>query len=117
MDPPDFNFENINIGEILGSLSPEDFEKLSSLASQFTGAEKAQEEPCREETGSGFNIDPDMLFKIMNIMQKLNSRQNDPRCNLITALKPLLSPEKRHKADMAIDLLRLMSLKDIFGAE
>ncbi len=114
MDPPEFDFENL--GDILGSLSQEDIDRLSSLAGQFMGTEKA-EEPCREETGGGFNLDPDMIFRLMNIMQKLNSRQNDPRCNLIVALKPLLSPERRQKADIAIELLRLMSLKDIFGME
>ena len=117
MDPPDFSFDNL--GEILGSLSQEDIDRLSALAGQLMGTgaeEQTQQEPCRNET-SGFGIDPDMLFKIMSIMQKLQSRQNDPRCNLITALKPLLSPERQQKADMAIELLRLMSLKDIFGTE
>ena len=113
MDPPEFNFDNI--GEILGSLSPEDFEKLGSIAQQFMGGQP-EEEPCANEAG-GFNIDPDMLFRIMNIMNKLNSRQNDPRCNLITALKPLLSPERRQKADTAIELLRLMSIFSLFGTE
>lgn len=107
MDPPDFNFENI--GDIIGSLSQEDIEKISSIAEQFMGEEKS-EEPVTEQSTGGFNIDPDMLFKIMNIMQKLNSRQNDPRCNLIAALKPLLSPQKRPKADAAIEMLRLMNI-------
>ena len=117
MDPPDFSLDNL--GEILGNLSQEDIDRLSALAGQFMGGgaeTPPQEEPCQNETG-GFGIDPDMLFKIMSIMQKLQSRQNDPRCNLIIALKPLLSPERRQKADMAIELLRLMSLKDIFGTE
>lgn len=122
MDPPDFNFENI--GDILGSLSQEDIEKLSGLAGQFMGGEKADNTnescDCSNEGFGGFNIDPEMIFKLMNIMQKLQSRQNDPRCNLIAALKPLLSPQRRHKADAAIEILRLMSifsLKDIFGTE
>ena len=117
MDPPEFDFENL--GDILGSLSQEDIDRLSSLAGQFMGTEKA-EETCREEPVGGFDINPDMLFRLMNIMQKLQSRQNDPRCNLIASLKPLLSPERRQKADKAIELLRLMnvfSLKDIFGME
>ena len=123
MDPPDFNFENI--GDILGSLSQEDIERISGLAGQFMGGGKADNADGGiggDEGGffGGFNIDPDMLFRLMNIMQKLQSRQNDPRCNLIRALKPLLSPCRRHKADAAIEMLRLMSifdLKDIFGTE
>ncbi len=122
MDPPDFNFDNI--GDILGSLSQEDIEKLSGLAGQFMGGEKSDGAnegcDCNNEGFGGFNLDPEMIFKLMNIMQKLQSRQNDPRCNLIRALKPLLSPERRHKADAAIEMLRLMSIfsiKDIFGTE
>ena len=117
MDPPDFNLDSI--GDILGSLTDEDIERLSSLAGQFMGAEK-NEENCRNETGGGFSLDPDMLIRLMNIMQRLGNMQNDARCNLISALKPLLSPEKRHRADKAIELLRLMSifaLGDAFGVE
>ena len=117
MDPPEFNFENL--GDILSSLSPDDIDRLGSLASQFMGSEQ-NEEPCKNESAGCFTIDPDMIFRLMNIMQKLNSQHNDLRCNLIVALKPLLSPERRHKADQAIELLRIMSifsLKDIFGTE
>ena len=117
MDPPEFDFGSL--GDILGSLSQEDIDRLAGLAGQFMGGESS-EAPPHNETGTGFSIDPDMIFRLMNIMQKLQSPQNDPRCNLIAALKPLLSPERRHKADKAIELLRLMSifsLKDIFGME
>lgn len=118
MDPPDFDFSSL--GDIIGSLSAEDFEKISNLAGQFTGEGKSQQNTYDESDSGGFNIDPDMIFRLMGIMQKLNSRQNDPRCNLITALKPLLSPQKRQKADTAIELLRMFSifsLTDIFGTE
>ena len=124
MDPPDFNFESI--GDILGNLSQEDIEKLSGLAGQFMGAQSEDNtgDNCDYDNEGGgfggFNIDPDMLFRLMNIMQKLQSRQNDPRSNLIRALKPLLSPERRQKADTAMEILRLMSIfsiTDIFGTE
>lgn len=116
MDPPELDFESI--GDILGSLSQEDIDRLAGLAGQFMGGEGAKE-PSQNEAG-GFNLDPDMIFRLMNIMQKLQSRQNDPRCNLIASLKPLLSPGRRQKADKAIELLRLMSIfsiGDIFGME
>lgn len=117
MDPPELNFENL--GDILSSLSQEDFEKINNLAQQFMGSEKA-EEKCESQPQEGFNLDPEMLFRLMNIFQRINSQQNDPRCNLIAALKPLLSAQRRQKADRAIELLRLMnifSMKDIFGME
>ena len=117
MDPPEFDFENL--GDILGSLSQEDIDRLSSLAGQFMGTEKA-EETCREEPVGGFDINPDMLFRIASIFEKLNSSRNDPRCNLICALKPMLSPARREKADTAIELLKLMSILsagDLFNTE
>ena len=52
MDPPDFNFENI--GDILGSLSQEDIEKISSIAGQFMSgeaADKAEGCDCGDEGG------------------------------------------------------------------
>ena len=73
MDPPDFNFDNI--GDILGSLSQEDIEKLSEIAGQFMGDEKTDntQGDC-DFSGDGnvfggFNIVWDMLFRLMIIIQ------------------------------------------------
>lgn len=119
MDPPDFIPENFE--DILAGLTDEDFEKISRLAEQFT-SEKSESYQKKEKSdeSNGFSIDPQMLMKLMNIFQKLNSRQDDPRCNLIAALKPLLSPERRKKADTAMEILRIFSvfsMGDIFSSE
>lgn len=107
MDPPDFSLENLS--DILGSLSSEDLESLKNIADQFTN-EQSTSANTDSETNSFLNFDPEMIFKIMNMFEKMNSLQNDPRCNLITALKPLLSPKKRQKADMALEFIRLFSI-------
>lgn len=108
MDPPDFDADII--GDILKNLSPEDMENLTAAAQNIMG----NGDGCSDENQSGssgdFPFDPDMLFRIAGIFEKLNSSKNDPRCNLISALKPLLSPARREKADRAIELLRLMSI-------
>ena len=116
MDPPDFDLNAIS--DLLGNISPEELEKISSLALGLAGGEKADEKQEEgTDNGSGFNLDPEMLFRIMEIFNRLNSQQNDPRCNLISALKPLLSPQKREKADRAIEMLRLVSIFSLFGME
>lgn len=115
MDPPDFDVGML--GDILGSLSPEDIENLTAAAESIMGGKSEKGDGCENESG-GFPFDPEMLFKIAQLFERLNSSRNDPRCNLISALKPMLSPQRREKADKAIELLRLMSLLsmgDILG--
>lgn len=114
MDPPDFD-----IGEILGKLSSEDIERISSVAQGFCGGNSDGDNSNCSDGAAAFPFDPEMLFKIAEIFEKLNCSSNDPRCKLISALKPLLSPQRREKADRAIELMKLMSilsLGDIFNS-
>lgn len=106
MDPPDFIPDNF--ADIIDNLSDEDLEKILNMARQFTSESGNCENNADENPG--FNFDPGMIFRLMNIFEKLNSCKNDPRCNLITALKPLLSAERRQKADTAVELIRLFTV-------
>lgn len=106
MDPPDFFPDNL--ADIIGSLSDDDLGKIMDMAQQFTAENESSED--KSEEGPGFSFDPEMIFRLMSIFEKLNSCQNDPRCNLIAALKPLLSAERRQKADTAIELIRLFTV-------
>lgn len=105
MDPPDFGADILS--DILKNLSDEDIENIAAAAQSFTG--NTDKDSCENDAG-GFAFDPEMLFKIAQLFEMLNSNRNDPRCNLIAAMKPLLSPLRREKADRAIELLRLMSI-------
>lgn len=60
-------------------------------------------QPERETGGVGM----DKLVKLFGIMQQGGS--DDGSVGLILALKPLLKPETRPKADRVIKLMRLMS--------
>ncbi len=114
MAPPDFSIDAL--GEILGSLSDEDMQKIIGLADSFTSQSNSDGSPPPSE--NGFSFDPEMLIRLMGIFEKLRSNKNDPRCNLITALKPLLSPKRRQKADQALELMKLLSILsdgDIFS--
>lgn len=108
---------------ILDNLSEEDINNLSAFAESLGESGKGEQNEnfgeAQDDSG-GFSIDPEMLFKIMNLFSRLNSNRNDPRCNLIAALKPLLSPKRQKKADTAIELMRvfsILSFGDIFGSE
>lgn len=70
-----------------------------------------------DHTGAGNatgGIDPEnieLMFKIQNIMSKINSRKNSRQSQLLTALKPFLKPSRREKVDSA---MKLLSFSEVF---
>lgn len=108
-----------NINDLLTSISPQDMEKLKSVASSLM-SNKASEQSRPQETQStdGMstlfgNDTTDMLMKVATQM----NREND-KTAFIKALQPLLSEERRVKADEAMKFMRLMDtlplLKGLF---
>lgn len=99
---------------IINSLSQKDIEQLSSFAQSFSSSSGgAPDEGAKKENGQDIIQDAEMIEKIMLIMRKLSKQRQDPRCELLTALKPMLSPQKRKKADEAINMLRVLSILPI----
>lgn len=107
MDFGSLNLENIE--NIINSMSQKDIEDLSAIASQFfTNNNEPPPKTKKEEKSEG--IDFETITKIASVLGKLSAQPKDPGCELLTALKPMLSPERRHKADEAIKMMQLMSL-------
>lgn len=104
------NFDDI--GSILSSLSEEEMGNLSDMAQQFMGGDGNgnNSETAADPFGG---IDPQMIAKLIELMPLLQSKGDDERTRLIAALKPLLSPHRRRKADEAIQLMRLMDMLPI----
>ena len=104
------------IENIINSMSQKDIEDLTAMASQlFSGANSnsssnPNSSPRPEHNDPIDGIDFDTITKIASVLGKLSSQPKDPGCELLTALKPMLSPERRHKADEAIKMMRLISL-------
>ena len=76
----------------------------------FISGQSTNNSESQQKDESGMPFDPEMLLRLMSIIEKLNSNKNDPRCNLIAALKPLLSERRRQKADLALELMRIFSI-------
>ena len=55
-------------------------------------------------------IDFETVTKIASVINRLSSMPKDPGCELLSALKPMLSPERQHKADEAIKIMQIMAL-------
>ncbi len=107
------NFEDIS--GLLAGLSQEDMAALSSAAGQLFGGdgdeekEKSADKACGEDNIFG-GIDPQIIAKIMQLMPLLQGGADNERTRLIHALKPLLSPARRKKADEAMQLMRIMDM-------
>lgn len=110
MDLGSLNFEGIE--NLINSMSQSDIEELSSLAGEFF-SDKNKNDRAGDNTNQG--VDFETITKIASVMSKLSSMPKDPACELLTALKPMLSPERRHKADEAIKMMQLLSLLPLLG--
>lgn len=130
--------DNLNINDILSSLSNEDIEMLKGVAGSIlnqsdTQSSAQQQKPPQSAPQSapqerqslppqlnGLNFNSDdfaMIMKAKSIFDRMN-KTSSKNTDLINALKPHLSEQSRQKADQAIRILKLFDmlpyLKDLF---
>lgn len=102
------------ISELLSD--PDGINKIKSIAeSLFKDGNDDQRNPptpVSDTSQAGGFSPPDSfdISKIMGLMSVLNSNQNDRRSELLLALKPHLSSERRERVDKAVKLLKIVSL-------
>jgi hypothetical protein len=67
-----------------------------------------------KETGSSpfdnIAVDFETIRKISSIMEKINCKKQDIRCDFLLSLKPLLSKPRQQKIDNAVQMLRIIDL-------
>jgi len=126
--------DNVNINDILSSLSNDDIEMLKGVAGSIlnqsdTQSSAQQQKPPQSApqdrqslppqiNGLNFNSDDfAMIMKAKSIFDRMN-KTSSKNADLINALKPHLSEQSRQKADQAIRILKLFDmlpyLKDLF---
>ncbi len=113
-----------SISELLSSVSPEELERLKSVAQNLisqnsAGASAAESPPQHTEKNNGSVsslFGEDTAKMLATVAGQLN--REDDRTKFIAALRPLLSEDRRKKADEAMRFLRLMDtlplLKGLF---
>lgn len=109
----DLDFSQIS--EMLGNMSEDELQNLQdaaqSLFSSF-GGEEPYGETRHQQAGFGGDFGamftPELLGKLSQIMQRMNGR--DPRTDLILALKPHLSRRRQHRAEQAVQMMKMMEL-------
>lgn len=103
----------LDLSAVLGKLA-ENPDMLKGILSSLT-AEGATEEKAGEDSPAPPAIDPEAVAKLAPVMSMLggkNLQQNSPRCELLRALRPYLSPARREAVDY---MIRLDGLGGILG--
>lgn len=109
MELGDINLETI--GDMLSSLSDEEMENITKLASDmFSGAKQSSGDNEKGRESKSAPFDMETVMKMASVLGKLGSQPEDPACKLLRDLKPMLSPARRPKVDKAIQMLRIVSL-------
>ena len=105
----------MDISSILSSLSNEDIERLKTTAQQFFGTQE-KKEPEKEAKNNDNNtgmlpelpFDPELLTGVARLSRMMN--ENDEKSAFIASLKPLLSEQRRKKADDAVMMLKFFRI-------
>ena len=98
-----------SINDILSSVSSEDLEKLKGVASQLmSGANNGSDGKAPSQSADMLSslLGNDSAQMLVKVMSRLN--QESSKTQFIKALSPLLSEEKRKKAEEAARFLKLM---------
>lgn len=92
---------------------PETMSKVRKMAQGLFSEEKEEDVPKSSAPSFDFMPNAEELSKIMGVISRLNTKGNDPRSQLLLALKPHLSEPRREKVDTALKLLGLIDLLPI----
>ncbi|MBQ7540804.1 MAG: hypothetical protein IJT44_00760 [Clostridia bacterium] len=103
-----------NIGQLLSSLSDEEFQSLRDTAQSLLSGNAAAPPPNAPQDETA--IDPQMMAKLGRLMRAMR-RGEDERSALIGALKPYLSAPRRKRADEVMQMLRLVDLLPMLKEE
>lgn len=105
--------DNINnaISQLQNMLSSEDgMKSIENMLGSFGGTN--QNNPVADLGNMGGMISADSIAKMKNVMDAFQ-RRDDPRSQLLLALKPYLSPSRGARIETALTLLSLGKIPSI----
>lgn len=101
-----------DLSEKLASVlnDPKSMERVRKMAESILGEDSSQPQPSSALNDIGSILGANELQSIISIIEKLKSTGNDPRSQLLNALKPHLSEPRREKVDTAIKILKVIDI-------
>lgn len=102
-----------DLGEKLAGIlnDPDSMERVRKMAESILGETEEKEEPPQNPIGDFSSLlGVEGLGNIISIISRLKDSGNDPKAQLLYALKPHLSEPRREKVDTAIKILKLIEI-------
>ena len=97
------------LSEILSD--PESMNRVREMAeSLLSGPDEKKAPEINLLSGAMDGLGTEDMQRLIKIFSKLNSAERDSRAELLLALKPHLSDEKKKKVDSAIKILKIIEL-------
>ena len=78
---------------------------------------KSQSSNNDNNANNNLNFDINTILKMKNIIDKVNSNQNDPRANLLLSLKPYLNNNRKQKLDEYMQFLNISKIIEAFNSD
>lgn len=94
------------LAEILNN--PEAMNRVKSMAENILGENNGEEKSTTSDIGSMLNAGE--MAGLISIVSKLKNSSDNPRSQLLKALKPHLSPPRQEKVDTAIKILKVIEI-------
>lgn len=93
-------------------------EKLKSMMSLMPNMQNAEENSGNQQSSGGFGLfeNDAMISKFMKIMEK-RKHLNDPRINLLTAMRPYLSQKRQERVDSYSKIFSFTQLASLLKDE
>lgn len=95
------------LAEILNN--PESMNKVKAMAENILGKDEPKENHPSTPDFSDF-LKAGEMSSLISIISKLKASGNDPRAQLLNALKPHLSDKRQEKVDTAIKILKVIEV-------
>jgi len=99
-------FEKLNINK--DSISPE---MINNIMNMFNNTSSSNDSQYSENSSP--DIDIDTILKMKTIMDKMNTKNDDPRSKLLNSLRPYLKQSRQNKLDQYMQLMNLSKIIDI----
>lgn len=86
---------------------------LKNIFNNFKSSSEEQD----SNNNNNFNFDINTMLKMKKIMDKMNSKSNDPRSNLLLSLKPYLNNNRKEKLEQYMQFLNISKIIEVFQSE
>ena len=99
-------FEKFNINK--DSISPDMINNIMGMLNNNSNNNSSDNSGT-----SSPDIDLDTLLKMKSIIDKMNTKKDDPRSKLLNSLRPYLKQSRQDKLDQYIQLMNMSKIIDI----